>query len=243
MNMNDVPELEPAAPPAQPPPPLQATVGLSRAVLVLVAGYVLANLVHVVLLAVLRPAVTSEEGLSPLLDTIDHIQVRLPLVETVLYFSAGICFLTLVARWVRNLPALGSASSLSPSNAVWSFLIPFYNLAGGYRTVKTVWTESQSSVEPSLRPQSVPLLAWWWGTYVSLWIFVRIVKQHIELKEPYTVDQWIDSTYWLSIQSFIEIITGVLFACVVYALDRRQRAQHDDLTRRVPVAPAMDRLR
>lgn len=225
------------------PEPLRPTRTLSRAILTMVGAYVFANAVQVVVMSALRTAVATGEPLSPLMTQLDRLQIQLPFVEAVLYISAGICFLVLVSRLVANLPALGSKTMLSPSTAVWSFIIPIVNIVGGYSTTRTIWTESQPATQDTLTPRSVPLLGFWWGAYILLGVSGRIIGAHTRLPDPYTIEQWSSASAWSSVHSVVEMTAGVLFMCVVYLLDHRQHEQHDDLVRRVPVPMASDLLR
>ncbi|MEO6951182.1 MAG: DUF4328 domain-containing protein [Polyangia bacterium] len=229
--------------PAAPPAPLRPTRALSRVVIALVGVYVFANALQVAIMSVLRTTLGSGEPLSPLLTQLDQIQTQLPLIESLLYVSSGVCFLVLVSRLVANLPLLGSKTLLTPTSAVWSFLIPIVNIVGGYSTTRTIWTESQPATQDTLSPRSVPLLGFWWAAYIILGISGRILGMRTNLPAGYTIEQWSTASYLSSMHSAVEMTAGVLFMCVVYLLDGRQNEQHEDLTRRVPVAMASDLLR
>lgn len=225
------------------PAPLRPTRLLSRIILVAVGLYVLCNALHIVILSLLRSSVRSGQPLSPLMTELDTLQTKLPLLGAPLYLFAGICFLVLVSRLVANLPTLGSQTMLTPSAAVWSFLIPIVNLVGGYRTTRTIWTESQPVTRNFATPQAVPLLGLWWASYLALGLTSRLIQVGTKLPDGFTIEQWSNASYWLSVDALVNLVAGGLFMCVVFLLDRRQSEQHDDLTRRVPVAMRSDLLR
>jgi hypothetical protein len=134
-----------------------------------------------------------------------------------------------VHRSVRNLPALGAMSPrFSPSEAVWSFFIPFVNFVRPYQVMAMIWRESQPAL---VREDGVPerrkasIVKWWWGVYWGQIAAVIVISRltrggGLEL---------LGLRYALLYA--VQIAVGSMFLVMITATQRRQDAMWDDLER------------
>jgi hypothetical protein len=173
-------------------------------------------------------------GTAAVLETVDGL----------LFVAATVVFLTWVYRSIANLPALGSMSCrFTPSWAVWSFFIPFYNLWAGHQVMTTIWQESQP---PAVNengfylPRSSAIVHWWWGLY----IFAGIAGWITARTTPFGLDELRSMGSTQVVLHLIRLTTALLFLFMVRGAQARQDEQWQDLERQRNVPkPSADALR
>jgi hypothetical protein len=158
------------------------------------------------------------------------------------FIACAVCFLCWLYRSYANLPALGSESILfSPKSAVTGWFIPFVNLVQGYKSVATLYAESQrGSTTPSGYPVALttPIVGLWWAAYLARGITSRIADKMVGR-------EYDGALGWLITAELLNIAAAVLCIVIVYRIEKRQRDQHFDLERRDAASqpPPADRLR
>lgn len=180
-----------------------------------------------------------------LLDTLDRVIDRVGQGADVAYVVCAVLFLVWLWRAYRNLPALGSTSTeLTPGAAVLGWFLPLANLVRGYASVRHLWIESQPgrATLPSgeVLPRRARLVGWWWGFYILSLPALRVISMQGPMM---TEEALVRASYAWNAALGLHAVAAVLCIAVVMGIERRQRAQHDDLIRRQPIAPATDRLR
>ena len=158
---------------------------------------------------------------------------------SILYVIGAILFLIWVHGATRNLAALGSESiRISPSDAVWGYLIPLVNLVRGHQVMANLWTESQPTAAPEpgiYVPGRTTLVNLWWGLHL-FGGFVSIVYRSAHTLAALSTRFVVLDTIFLA--------SGVCFLWVVRAVQSRQDEQWKDIRLRNAVpAPTADVLR
>lgn len=212
------------------PPPYRSHRGLAIATIVLIGGIgplsLLAGVLHMLLSSGSRSA-----------NLVAALFYALVLVG--FGIGSGIVFLVWLAGAYRNLPALGSTKAeispnlrATPSEAVWSFLIPIVNLFRARRVMRHVWLESQPAppllADGTLLVPKTPLIDWWYG----LWIISSFAGAAAR------------SSTGASVRSgALSFAAGILCCLMVWRIEERQAAQMRDLELRRPAPPVVDKLR
>ena len=163
------------------------------------------------------------------------------IIQGCIFIATAVCFLVWLHHAFRNLPALGSDSLIfTPGKAVIGWFIPFVNLINGYKSVHTLYLESQprATVLPSgyALPRTAPIVGLWWGFYLARGVVSRIADSISKHGSS-------DATTWLVFSELLDIVAAVLCIAIVYRIEKRQHDQHDDLVRRIPAPVPTDRLR
>jgi hypothetical protein len=218
--------------------------GLSIAVIILLSIHAALSALLVAAWPTITNIITAGEDYSPdgLWDAVCAIAVGLTAVlQWGVFIACAVCFLCWLYRSYANLPALGSQSIIySPKSAVTGWFIPFVNLVQGYKSVATLYAESQRGTTPAGYPVAVttPIVGLWWAAYLARGITSRIADKML--------DRAYDGTLgWLITAELLDIVAAVLCIVIVYRIEKRQRDQHIDLVRRNAAAapPPVDRLR
>jgi hypothetical protein len=160
-----------------------------------------------------------------------------------IWLVAAIVFLTWVHGMTSNLSALGSVDCfLTPSEAVWSFIIPIVSLWRGHRVMATIWRESQPRPlnEAGFAQQtSTTIVSWWWAIYLVTAVFNWVSsRRRGEVIDPSTALR-------IGAMSLaLEVASGAMFLFMINRAQRRQDEQWRDLElrRKVPM-PTGEALR
>ena len=163
------------------------------------------------------------------------------ILQGCIFIATAVCFLVWLYKAYANLPALGSESLIfSPKSAVIGWFIPFVNLVQGYKSVHTLYLESQprpNTLETGFAiPKSARIVGFWWGAYLLRGIVSRIADRMSE-------HDFSGAVGWLVTSELLDIVAAVLCILIVYRIEKRQHDQHDDLVRRIPQPIPSDRLR
>lgn len=108
------------------------------------------------------------------------------MVELAGRFFCVIFFLIWLSRAYKNLPVLGARHlEFSPGWAVGWWFIPFANLVKPYQVVRELYSESDPANRDvasygSQPPVSFELLGFWWGTFITFGIALRISDRMID---------------------------------------------------------------
>ncbi len=218
--------------------------GLSIAIIILLSIHAALSAILVAAWPTITKIIRDDYSPDGIWDALCAIAVGLTAVlQWGVFIACAVCFLCWLYRSYANLPALGSQSILfSPKSAVVGWFIPFVNLVQGYKSVNTLYVESQTrgDVSPSgfYIPKSAPIIGFWWAAYLARGIVSRIS------------DKMLDRNYdgalgWLITAELLDIVAAILCIVIVYRIEKRQRDQHDDLVRRQAAVqpPSADRLR
>jgi hypothetical protein len=162
-----------------------------------------------------------------------------------LYLAAFVAFLCWVHRSISNLASLGSPIAVSPSAAVWSFIIPFLNLVRPHQVMARIWTESQPTVANedgySLK-QPTTIVTSWWTLVIITAVFTGFIEPRCSHPRSYAdlqamlVVAIVEFLLWLA--------TGSVFIKMVRRCQQRQDEQWKDLElRRAAPQPDPNALR
>ena len=167
---------------------------------------------------------------------------RIAVLSTGVFMLTSIAFLFWLTRMLRNLPSLGGRPQ-STLRASLAFVTPFVHLVRPYFVLRELWIESQPepAVLPSgeILPRRTPLLDGCWTLYVVSWLFALFPPS----RPPLFVDEYLMQSWLRDLSELVWIGASMLFIALLAAIEQRQLAQHDDLVRRAPAAPPVDRLR
>jgi hypothetical protein len=140
--------------------------------------------------------------------------------------ATPLAFLLWLAGVYRNLPALGSRTTLTAAWAVGRWFVPVVNLWHGYVALRTAWIESHPEAEAAeaAEDRRTRLVAWWWALF--LLSVARFAVGRIELLALPRLS--------------LEILAAGLCALMVLEIDARQRERHQELVAaaRVDARPA-----
>lgn len=170
------------------------------------------------------------------------IAATVQVIDLLVFIAATVVFLTWVHRSIANLSALNPINCrFAPGEAVWSFFIPFVNLARGYQVVAAIWTESQPITDEAsyVAARSAGPVGWWWGVYLFSGVAAFFVPKH-----PFGVDELKSMASGTIFVLLVRIASALLFLFVVRGAQRRQDEQWLDLERRRAVPqPTAELLR
>ena len=225
---------------------------LTRTLLALAGICVLTSALMIGSYAIARSQFTGIHGTGTLVDQVLH-------AEGLALLAASLMAIIVFCVWVRamyeNLPSLGGKRArFTSADAVLWFFIPVANLVRGFAVMKVLWVDSQPQFARVLGPKprrSAPLVGWWWASVLASLVLGAMVGGARAMSDGGAWAQskerldraWVQSTYDSSILLGSVVVVGILFMAVVRGVARRQQDQHDDLLRRQPVPPPVDRLR
>ena len=229
-----------------PPRPYEAQRFLTSTVLVLVGAQLLACVANMIGYAILRERVTTDHRFGPLFDAANAIIVVGNLARPALFLITIVIFCVWLRAMYLNLPALGATNlRFTPGAAVGQLFIPFLNLVNAFVVMKHLWIESQPEParlsDGTTLPRSATLVGWWWGAYLGTSV-LSWMGSHPHGTGT-SLDAWVQESYETTVTLAGVCLSGALFMAVVRGVARRQRDQHDDLLRRQPIPPPVDRLR
>jgi len=158
---------------------------LAQTITVLLAMYIVVQVVHIAHLAAAIQAmyrvlagVASESVEAAAIDRRMTVINGLPALT---YLPAAVLFCMFVFRANKNLRALDLIHpQFSPGWAVGVFFIPIWNFYKPYQVMREIWEGSTPDPDAVVVASSLrgpPLLKWWWGLYVASFIHVQVFDQ------------------------------------------------------------------
>ena len=222
--------------PAQQGARFQSARGLATAVMVLLSVHAVASLLSALATYSLRSVMERAldgNGFS------EHSLIygfrAAAMLQNLVFIATAVVFLCWLHRSYANLPALNPDSLYGTKGIVVGWFIPFVNFVHGHRTVSDLYIASQPP-----RPDqagfgirgSTAIIDLWWGFYIAS----NVVSHFGRFGDPLG---------WATLSELFSIVAGLLCITVVYRVERRQRAQYQDMTLRAAASqpPPSDRLR
>ena len=102
-------------------------------------------------------------------------------VELITFIIAGICFIAWFQRAYSNLRLLGATTMrYAPGWAIGAWFVPILNLLRPKQIANDIWRGSDPGhpgQQPLWREPVSPLLWFWWGAWVLLFVLNRVVAQ------------------------------------------------------------------
>jgi hypothetical protein len=219
-------------------PVYRSARGLATAVMVLLGVHAATGAALCAALPTARSAVYSWQSANLWTLISAAVMGFAAFLQFFVFIATAIVFLIWLHRSYANLPALNPDSLYGTKGIVAGWFIPFVNLVHGYRSVADLYFASQPPVPNEsgfVTRRAAPIVGMWWGFYLASGVVARIGR---------IVDREEEVGFAVA-SEVLSIVAAVLCLSVVHRIERRQRDQHIDLTRRAEAAqpPPADRQR
>ena len=218
----------------------------------------------------LRSIPTCGSGAPPaLMDRIRAADAIVNATNTAIaitFVVTAIVFLRWMHRLVLLTRALDAALAWSPSEAVWSFIIPLVGLVRPYQILSAVHTalapENVAPVDVRVEPSAqgdyrsvvfvapsaaiaIPAapVAMWWGAFILLSVGTRVVTMVTTGAKSTTVDGAVTSYHGTMLADAVAVIAAALAIMVVRGLTARAVERFRRIRESTPEALAAQGIR